>query len=118
MKVLIYSHAFAPQVGGVETFVMALARGLTEWTNRHRAEGQDGAGVQVTVVTASTRCDFDDQALPFTVVRRPRIQYLFTLIRMADVVHLTGPCLLPLFLGLILRKRTVVEHHGFQTICP
>ena len=28
MKVLLYTHAFAPKVGGVETIVMSLATGL------------------------------------------------------------------------------------------
>ena len=27
MNILIYSHAFAPQIGGVETYAMHLARG-------------------------------------------------------------------------------------------
>ncbi len=30
MKVLIYSHTFAPNVGGAETYVMLLARGLCD----------------------------------------------------------------------------------------
>ena len=30
MKLLLYSHFFAPSVGGVETIVLSLARGLAE----------------------------------------------------------------------------------------
>jgi len=39
-------------------------------------------------------------------------------VRKADVLHLAGPVLLPIVLGLIFRKPVVVEHHGFQAICP
>ena len=92
---------------------MSLAAGLSRlgWT--------DGpASVKVTVVTP-TPCDgFSDSSLPFRVVRRPGVIQLIRLIRAADVVHLAGPCFLPLLIGLILRKPVVVEHHGFQTICP
>src|SRR5439155_5581994 len=30
MKVLVYAHNFAPNIGGAETYVMLLARGLAE----------------------------------------------------------------------------------------
>lgn len=35
-----------------------------------------------------------------------------------NVVHLAGPAMLPMLAGLVLRKPVVVEHHGFQSICP
>jgi hypothetical protein len=40
------------------------------------------------------------------------------LIRRANVVHLAGPALLPLLLARLFRKPVVVEHHGYQAICP
>jgi glycosyltransferase involved in cell wall biosynthesis len=43
---------------------------------------------------------------------------LLHLLRTADVIHLAGPCLLPMLLGLLFRKPVVVEHHGYQTVCP
>ena len=60
----------------------------------------------------------DDSTLPFQVVRRPNFPALMRLVRAADVVHLAGPCFLPMLLGLLFRKQIVVEHHGFQVICP
>ena len=33
-------------------------------------------------------------------------------------VHVAGPALAPMILGLLARTPVVVEHHGFQTICP
>lgn len=113
MKIVIYSHAFPPLVGGVETIVMALARGLVE------SPGADEeAPAEVTVVTQTPRGEFDDAALPFRVVRQPRLLELIALLRAADIVHLAGPAMLPLGLGLLLGKQVVIEHHGFQAICP
>ncbi|PYV30237.1 MAG: hypothetical protein DMG22_20950 [Acidobacteria bacterium] len=112
-RVLIYTHAFAPQIGGVETVVMSLAKGLA---GLGQANGIGSA--EVTVATSTLRGDFDDASLPFRVVRRPSLLELLRLIRAADVIHLAGPSFIPMLLGLFLRKSVVVEHHGFQTICP
>jgi len=113
VKLLLYSHYFAPSIGGVETIVKSLARGLADL----RAE--NGAReFEVTVVTQTPREDFNDSALPFQVVRRPGFWQLSRLVRGTDVVHLAGPALAPLALGLLLRKPVVIEHHGFQVICP
>jgi glycosyltransferase involved in cell wall biosynthesis len=113
MKVLIYTHAFAPNIGGVETIVMSLARGLA---GCREAEGTPSA--EVTVATATPRGAFDDASLPFPVLRRPARRALLPVIRAADVVHLAGPVFFPLLAAMLLRKRVVVEHHGFQAICP
>jgi glycosyltransferase involved in cell wall biosynthesis len=113
MNLLIYSHAFAPSVGGIETIVMALAKGLAE-----ASTGPDRGKLTITLVTRQPRAQFDDSSLPFSVIRRPSAWRLFELIRSADVVHLAGPALLPLLFSLVARKPVVVEHHGFQTICP
>jgi len=106
MKVLLYSHAFAPKIGGVETCVMLLARGLAE------------RGVEVTVATPTPSNGFDDSSLPFRVVRCPRLCTLWRLLGKADIVHLAGPAFIPLALGLLRGKPVVVEHHGYQAICP
>lgn len=113
IKVLIYAHSFAPNVGGLETVVMSLARGLAKIP---ATEG--GGGVAVTLATATPRGEFDDESLPYEVVRQPSLGQLVALVRQADIVHIAGPCFLPMLIGLIFRKRIVVEHHGFQTICP
>src|SRR5262245_38881824 len=113
MKLLIYSHFFAPSVGGVETVVLSLARGLADLRN---CRGQPQ--FQITLVTETPAGDFCDGDLPFPVIRRPGWIRLQSLIRKSDVVHLAGPTLAPLLLGYILLKPVVVEHHGFQTICP
>src|SRR2546427_6990378 len=113
VKLLIYSHSFAPRLGGVETVVMALARGLSA-----ASTGQGREPMEVTVATPAPRGNFDDASLPFRVVRQPGFWGLLRLLRSADLTHLAGPALLPLFLALILRRPVVVEHHGYQAICP
>ena len=110
MNILIYSHAFAPQIGGVETYALHLARGL--------AARDAGKAARVTVVTQSVQRDFNDSAMPFAIVRRPGIRQLRNLIRQSDVIHLAGPAIVPLALALFAHKPIVVEHHGYQASCP
>jgi glycosyltransferase involved in cell wall biosynthesis len=112
MKILIYSRAFPPLVGGTETIVMLLARGLSEYRG---AVFKDRPVITlVTPTPAATR----DIGLPFRLVRRPTLRILVRLFREADVIHIAGPSLFAMVLGLLLQKAVVVEHHGFQTICP
>jgi glycosyltransferase involved in cell wall biosynthesis len=113
MKLLIYSHFFAPSIGGVETIVLSLARGLAEFRNE--------AGVAEFDVTLATKIPaggYDDSSLPFRVVRKPGFLRLWQLIRNSDIVHVAGPAIVPLLLSILSGKPVVMEHHGFQTICP
>jgi glycosyltransferase involved in cell wall biosynthesis len=113
MKLLLYSHSFAPNVGGVETVVLSLARGLAELRTVNNRPLFD-----LTVATETPAGDFDDASLPFSVVRQPGVLALRRLINDADVIHLAGPVLLPLFLARLARKPVALEHHGYQAICP
>ncbi len=113
MKLLIYSHFFAPSVGGVETLVLSLARGLAGL----RTSGGDPE-FEITLATQTSADGCDDRSLPFRVARQLSPIQLWDLIRASDVVHVAGPALWPLILGLLARKPVVIEHHGFQTICP
>jgi len=115
MKVLIYSKAFLPATGGIQTVVSELAYGLAE---KGRSDRYGDEKIEVTVVTRTKqRMDVDD-SLPFRVVRCPNLQRLIQLVREADIVHVAGPAMLPLALGLFFHKPVVVEHHGYQSICP
>lgn len=107
-RLLIYSHFFAPSTGGVETVVLALAKGLVELP----------APFDVTVVTQTPAGDFQDETLPHRIVRNPALITLWKLIQEADLVHIAGTALPPMILSLLTGKPTVVEHHGFQSICP
>lgn len=112
MKLLIYSHYFAPSVGGVETIVRSLADGLAELDD---AKGR--REFEVTVATQTAAPAAGDQAFAFRVVRQPRTAALWHLIRESDAVHLAGPALLPMVLAALARKPFAVEHHGYQAIC-
>ena len=113
MKLLVYSHFFAPSIGGVESIVHSLASGLAE----HRTP-EGTPEFDLTVVTETPAGDFDDHSLAFRVVRQPGLFHLWSLVRASDVIHVAGPALLPLFLARLARKPAVIEHHGYQTICP
>jgi len=113
MRILIYAHAFAPKIGGAETVVFSLARGLTGLQLVGEAKL-----LETTLATSTAAGDMDDTALGFRVVRQPGVVRLLKLFRQAEVIHLAGPTHLPLFLGWLMRKRIVVEHHGFQAVCP
>jgi glycogen(starch) synthase len=112
MKLLIYTHPFAPMIGGIETYTMLLAQGLSN-------EPQTGGEFfEVTVATQAAANGMDDSMLPFRVVRKPRVARLARLIWQTDVLHITNPAFLPMLLAWLLRIPVVVEHDGYQAACP
>jgi glycosyltransferase involved in cell wall biosynthesis len=113
MKLLIYARDWAPSVGGVQTIVKTLADGLADWSSKHSEEA-----IEVTLLTQTPAGSMNDSQLPYRVVRKPGFVDFIREIRRADVVHLAGPTLVPLIIGYLLRKPTVVEHHVYQSICP
>src|SRR5277367_228781 len=113
LTLLIYSRSWSPAVGGVETITRTLAEGLSK-----RSYSQTGNSIRVILVTLTPAGGMDDSLLPFQVVRRPSFWHFIQLCRAADIVHLAGPALLPLSLGWLLRKRIVLEHHNYQSMCP
>ena len=113
LNLVLYAHDWAPLVGGVQTVTMSLARGFAVWEQTHRGER-----VKVTVVTQAPAEGMDDTKLPFRVVRQPTRLELFRLVRSADVIHVANPAFEPLALGWLLNKPTVLEHDGYQSICP
>jgi glycosyltransferase involved in cell wall biosynthesis len=113
MKILLYSYDWAPTVGGVQTITMLLASEMAK-----SAQDSEVGPIDVTLVTPTAQAGMHDHELPFRVVRSPGFFTLTRLVLQADLVHLAGPILTPLTLSILLRKRVVVEHHGFQAICP
>ena len=113
VSVLLYSHDWLPLVGGVQSVTADLAEGLCEWSSTHKDDN-----ASVTLITQTPADGMDDSKLPFPVIRQPRLSELIDYMRSADVVHLANPALLPLALAWLLRKPTVIEHHGYQSVCP
>jgi glycogen synthase len=116
MKILIYTEYFLPVVGGVQTSVNLLAKGLSETSTDKTGEGL--GRIEVIVATRTLANGMDDSRLPFRVVRRPGFRKLFQLIRDAHVVHIAGPCFLPLLIAWLTKKPAAVAHHAYQAICP
>ncbi len=106
IAVLLYSTDFLPGVGGAQQAVAQLAQGLLV------------RGNQPTVVTKTPAGTFNDHDLTYRVVRNPGFTDLWRLLGQADIVHLAGPTFIPLMIGLLRRKKIVIEHHGYQAICP
>ena len=117
IKILIYGEYFLPVIGGVQTAMNLLAKGLVEMNPP--LQNIAGVGkISVTIATRTPTSGLDDSMLSYRVVRQPRLRQLIRLIRKSDVVHIAGPCLLPMMIAWLLRKPAVVEHHGYQAICP
>lgn len=114
MNVLIYTKWFFPVPGGTQTVVRDIANGISSWGLMDK----NGGALRVVVVTETNADAVERDSYPFEVVRCPTFLQLFKLMRKADVIHLAGPVFLPLITGLSLRKPVVIEHHGFQTVCP
>src|SRR5207247_8234637 len=74
LNILIYAHSFAPQIGGAETYVMNLARGLTNGGTSAGGNLGRSVDVDVTVATSTPANGFDDRVLPFRVARRPGLR--------------------------------------------
>jgi len=100
MKLLIYSHFFAPSVGGVENVVMSLANGLSKLSRTNGLREFD-----ITVVTQTPRGEFSEAEFSFQVIRKPQGSELGRLVRQADVVHVAGAAILPILLGLLEEAR-------------
>ena len=113
VKLLLYSHYFAPRIGGVETIVSTLAHALSQL---RQADGNPE--FDITLVTSTPPDKFEDSQMPFRIIREPGTLTLWRLISAADVIHVAGPAFTPMLMGLLQRKPVIVEHHGFQTICP
>ena len=77
-RILIYSVAFWPLIGGVQTIVAALAGSLAD------GEQQPDA-MTVIVVTETPANPAFDKDLPFRVVRKPSWIELLRLLGQSDV---------------------------------
>jgi glycosyltransferase involved in cell wall biosynthesis len=99
VKVLLYSPAFLPQIGGLELNVAHLAHGLQR------------RGHQVTVVTRTAGDGADE--LDYRVVRRPGPLALVRLARWADVYFQANVSLRGLWPLLLVRRPWVVSHHSW-----
>lgn len=97
MNILLTSHAFLPQLGGIEFVSATLAREFV------------AAGHHVRVIT-HTPAD-GDEALPYEVYRRPGAWQVARLLRWCDVHLQSNISLRYLWPALLLRTPTLVTYH-------
>ncbi len=104
VKLLFYSYAFPPAIGGVEHIGHCIASGLAE------------RGCQVTVIT-ETACAAEEPEALFKVVRQPDRVTLAELVRECDSVHSNGASLRLYPLAVRYGKPFSWTHHGYQLQC-
>lgn len=99
MKILHYSPAFLPQIGGLELNVANIAAQI------------QNAGHDLTLVTRTPGAGPDD--FPFRVVRRPSPRELLRWTRWCDVFFQANVSLRGLWPLLLVRRPWVVSHHSW-----
>ena len=99
MKILHYSPAFPPSLGGLENTVVNVSAGLV------------ALGAEVTVVTTTPSVEPD--RYPFRVVRSPGRGELLRLVRAHDVFFQANVSLRGLWPLLFVHRPWVVSHHSW-----
>jgi glycosyltransferase involved in cell wall biosynthesis len=94
LKILLLSHSFYPQIGGIETNSEILASSFQE------------LGHDVHVVTWTNQ--YGDENFSFRVIREPGVRQLFYEHKWADVVLENNPCLRLSWPRLFVKKSSVV----------
>jgi glycogen(starch) synthase len=101
MRILISSHAFAPDVGGIETVSDILAHEFVS------------CGHDVKLITQTRESDGRDP--PFEVIRRPKIGRLWVLTRWSDILWQNGISLRAAWPAIVQRKPWFITHTGFRS---
>lgn len=99
MKILLFSHSFYPNIGGIESISMMLANNFNK--------RQD---VSVIVVTRTK--EKGGKLFPFQVVRNPSFNEITSLLNWCDMVFENNPCFGMTWPNLLIRKPKIV---GLQT---
>jgi glycosyltransferase involved in cell wall biosynthesis len=99
MKILLFSHSFYPNIGGIESISLMLANNFDQ--------RQD---VSVIVVTRTK--ENGNKSFPFLVVRDPSLHEIISLLKNCDIVFENNPCFGMSWPNLLIRKPKIV---GLQT---
>ena len=94
VKILILSHHFNPDVGGIETNSEILATAFTVY------------GANVHLLTWTKRKS--DTSFPFIVIRSPDVRTIIKEHNWADVVFENNPCLRLSWVNVLIRKPLVI----------
>jgi glycogen synthase len=104
MRILIFSPAFSPRVGGLEAVMLMLANGFS------------ARGHQVVVI--STTPDNTGQRFPFEVVRNPSTHEFVGRLRWCDVYLQGNVSLKGLWPWLFVGRPLILSHHGVYVGWP
>lgn len=99
MNILLFSHAFYPKIGGIESISLMLANNFVQ--------RQD-----VSVVVVTRTVEEGNKQFLFRVARDPSIAEIVRLLKWSDVVFENNPCLSLSWPNLLFRKPKIV---GLQT---
>jgi glycogen(starch) synthase len=105
VRVLAFSDAFWPHVGGIETFLLQLSSYL------------HARGHEVVVAARYTR-HVGASPFPFPVYWRPGDDKLLELVDWCDVLHLNSMDVGMLLRAVRKRKKIVTTNHDVTMICP
>ena len=101
IKILIYSPAFYPSVGGLENVVLVLAQEFA------------AAGHVVRLVCTTPSLTRD--AEPFEIIRNPNPAIFFKLVKWCDIFFQANISLKGLWPLIFINKLWVVAHHGWYS---
>ena len=101
MKILLFSHKFFPDIGGIESNSEILANCFFS------------AGHEVCVVTWSD--DSSATFFPFKIIRNPNRKQLFQVHKWADVVFENNPCLRMAWPNIFFNRPSVIALNTWLT---
>lgn len=101
MRILFYSPAFLPSVGGLESVVEMVAEGLAI------------LGHQIVVVTTTKNNGREPVGRHYEVVRNPSLLKMLNLTRSCDVFFQHNVSLKGLWPLIFARKPLLIAHHGW-----
>lgn len=105
VRVLLYSHTFWPNIGGIERVSQLLAEALT------------ALGHSIDLVTPTASADaLWDQSQPYRIWRQPSLPRLLALINRADLVHGNGASFAAVLPALLLGRPAVWTHAAWQLL--
>jgi glycogen(starch) synthase len=102
VRVLVYSPAFAPQIGGLEGFVDQIAAGLASLGHE-----------LVVVTTTPAESEAAARTFPFRVVRRPSPLALLRWVRWCEVFFHANVSLRGAWPLLLVRRPWLTSHHSW-----
>ncbi|WP_405410826.1 glycosyltransferase family 4 protein [Maribacter sp. Asnod1-A12] len=98
MKIVILSHGFSPDVGGLEIMSEFLANQFSKY------------GYEIRVLTWSTTKGIDSNH-QYSIVRKPKLSLIIKNLKWADVIFENNPCLRLSWAALFFRKPHLIALH-------